>query len=570
MKKHAGNVMADLLVGYGVTAVFGVPGGQTLPLYYGIMDNTPKIKHILMRDETNAAFAADAYARISGRIGVCDGTAGCGSIKFTPALAEAYNASSPILAISAEMSAEALSVRYRGCGAQLTDVKAVVTPVTKWAARLPATNSVAELTEMAVRMALNGRPGPVYIECPWDLFDKEYAGLEYSADPQLASFPPYRSTPPQADVDAALQLLQNSKRPVILAGGGAWFSGAKEEITKLAETLGIPVATSLSGKGIVDETSDLSLGVVGALGGNAFSEKTVLDADVVFAIGFKFSSNATFNWKIPLAGQKMIHLDIDGIEIGKMSKVACGLNGDVKATVSRMLEMLAGAAPRPVPGWLVDGKRQWKHNRESSVRKETPIMPQHVVSVLNDICDGNTILACDASFSCGWAGSYFDVYGNRRTLFPRGMSGLGYGLPSGIGASVARPDAPVVVLTGDGGFNYCLGELQTIQEQNLNVKVVVLNNKTLGWIKWYQAAVWNGRFTEVDTNRYDYAGVGKSLGCGGRTLSDPETLANDLRKAFAEPGPAVIDIITTETEACKFNDNQAAVRCILEDHQTKV
>lgn len=570
MGKHAGNVMADLLTEYGVTAVFGIPGGQTLPLYYGIMDNAPKIKHILMRDENNAAFAADAYARISRRIGVCDATAGCGAIKFTPALGEAFNASSPVLAISAEMSHDMLSVRYRGCGAQLADVKSIVSPVTKWAVRLPETNSIAEMTQMAVRMAVSGRPGPVYVECPWDLFDKEYTGPEYMADKHLASVPSFRSTPPVTDTKKAVELLKSAKRPVILVGGGAWFSGAKDEITQLAETLAIPVATSLSGKGIIDENHTLSLGVLGALGGNEFSERIVMEADVLFAIGFKFSSNATFNWKLPLKGQKVIHLDIDAIELGKMSEVELGLNGDAKETVKQMLSLLEESGKAIIPQYLSDGKKEQLKARKEIIKDTVPIMPQQVVSILNDICSDDTILACDASFSCGWAGTFFDVYGQRRTLFPRGLSGLGYGLPSGIGAAAARPNSPVVVLTGDGGFSYCLGELQTIHEQNMNVKVIVLNNKTLGWIKWYQAAVWNGRFTEVDTMRNDFAAIAKGMGCRGYNLSNPTTLAEDLKKILDQPGPAVVDIITTETEACKFTDNPITVNYIHEDHKNKL
>lgn len=569
MKKHAGNVMADLLAGYGVTAVFGIPGGQTLPLYYGIEDNAPKMKHILMRDENNAAMAADAYARISRKIGVCDATAGCGAIKYAAALGEAFNSSSPVLAISAEMSHDMLAARYRGGGAQLVDNRAIMRPITKWQARLPETDKIVEMTEMAVRTAMSDRPGPVYVECPWDLFDKEYTGPAYEADARLASLPPVRSVPPTEDLRAALELLKAARNPVILAGGGAWFSGAKEALKKLAEGLAIPVATSLSGKGILDENHPLSLGVVGALGGNELSEKAVKEADLLFAVGFKFSSNATFNWNIPAEGQKVIHLDIEAVEIGKTAKTEVALYGDAKATLEAMLDQAGIRVPKEIPEHFAEEKKRYLDRRQAEITRRVPILPQQVVSALNGICGDNAILACDASFSCGWAGKYFDVYGERRTLFPRGLSGLGYGLPAGIGAACAKPDAPVVVLTGDGGFTYCLGELATLHEQNLNVKVIVLNNKTLGWIKWYQAAVWDGRFSEVDTMRNDFAAIAKGMGCKGYNLADPDTLEEDLKKILAEPGPAVVDIITTETEACKFTDNPEAVKYICEDHKNK-
>lgn len=188
---------------------------------------------------------------------------------------------------------------------------------------------------------------------------------------------------------------------------------------------------------------------------------------------------------------------------------------------------------------------------------------------MNELCGDDTILACDASFSCGWAGSFFDVYGARRTILPRGAGGLGYGLPAGIGAAAARPGNKVVVLTGDGGLNYCLGEMAVLHEQNMDVKVVVLNNNILGWIKWYEAAMWDGRFTEVDTETIDYAAVARGLNCKGISIRDPRTLREELKTALELEGPVVIDITTAETEACKFTDDPKAVAYIRESAEQK-
>ena len=568
-KKNAGRVMADLLADYGVTAVFGVPGGQTLPLYYGIEENSPRIQHVLMRDESNAGMAADAYARISGKLGAFDGTAGCGAVRFVAALAEAYNSSSPVIAIAPEMTHDQLSVRYRGCGAQLADCRSILKPVTKWAERLPEANSIVELTQFAARTALSNRPGPVYVECPWDLFDDEYTGPEYKADKHLTGGPAYRSVPPMDDIKEAVTLLKKAKKPIILAGGGTWFSGAQEELTKLSHTLSIPVATSLSGKGILSENDPLSLGVIGALGGNPISKKYAYEADLIFAIGFKFSANASFNWELPTAGQKVIHLDIDAVELGKMADVEIGLLGDAKVTLESMNQLLTTSDQKEFPTGLKADKETWLKERNDVIKNEVPIIPQQVISVLNEVCSEDTIVASDASFSCGWIGTYFDVYGQRRTVFPRGMSGLGYGLPAGVGAAYARPESPVVVISGDGGFNYSLNELETLHEQNLNIKVVILNNDTLGWIKWYQAAVWDGRFTNVDTKHNDYGKIAEGMGVKGYHLHDPATLKEELSKIINEPGPALIDIRTTETEACKFTDNAAAVDYIVKDHKNK-
>lgn len=571
MKKHGGNVMAGLLADYGVTAVFGVPGGQTLPLYYGILDEAPRIRHILMKDEIDATFAADAYARVSGGIGVCDATAGCGAVKFISGLAEAYNTSIPVIAIGSEMEGDWLAARYRGTGSQVVDSKEVLKPVTKWQACLPHVNKMPELVQTAAQMATSGRPGPVFIECPWRPFREEYTGPDYTANKKLTSLPAHRPTPSRDEVDEAIRLLESARRPVMLVGGGAWRSGAREEITALAQRLAIPVAASLTGKGVLPENHPLSLGVVGSLGGNDVSKAMVEEADVILAIGFKFSQNSTYGWSIPRAGQKEIRIDIDEAEMNKMHTTDIGLVGDAKATLQLLLDRLSSSRDAaPVEQEIAQRRQAWQEKNRPVVEAEDRITPQKIVSLLNELCGDDTILACDASFSCGWAGSFFDVYGDRRTILPRGAGGLGYGLPAGIGAAAARPNSSVVVLTGDGGLNYCLGEMAVLHEQNMNVKVVVINNSILGWIKWYQAAMWDGRFTDVDTETIDYAAVARGLNCTGVSIRDPKTLREKLKAALELEGPAVIDITTVETEACKFTDDPKAVAYIQESARQKI
>lgn len=570
MKKHGGNVMAGLLADYGVTAVFGVPGGQTLPLYYGILDEAPRIRHILMKDEIDATFAADAYARVSGGIGVCDATAGCGAIKFISGLAEAYNTSIPIIAIGSEMEGDWLAARYRGTGSQVVDSKEVLKPVTKWQACLPHVNKMPELVQTAAQMATSGRPGPVFIECPWRPFREEYTGPDYTANRKLASLPAHRPTPSRDEVDEAIRLLESAQHPVMLVGGGAWRSGAREEITALAQRMAIPVAASLTGKGVLPENHPLSLGVVGSLGGNDVSKAMVEGADVILAIGFKFSQNSTYGWAIPKAGQKEIRIDIDEAELNKMHTTDIGLVGDAKATLQLLLDRLGSSRDAaPVEREIAQRRQAWREKNRPVVETEDCITPQKIVSLLNELCGDDTILACDASFSCGWAGSFFDVYGNRRAILPRGAGGLGYGLPAGIGAAAARPDSSVVVLTGDGGLNYCLGEMAVLQEQHMNVKVVVINNSILGWIKWYEAAMWDGRFTDVDTETIDYAAVARGLNCAGVSIRNPKTLREELKAALELEGPAVIDITTVETEACKFTDDPKAVAYVRESARQK-
>ncbi len=569
MKKHAGNVMADLLAGYGVDTVFGLPGGQSLALYYGIADRKD-IKTVLVRDENNAVMAADCYARISGKIGACVGTAGCAPVKYLSGLAEAYNSSVPLIAFAAEQNSKWLVEKYRGCGPQETDCKAILKPVTKSQLTLTETKRAAEIVQHSAQVAMAGRPGPVYVEVPYDLWDAEYDGPEYKADPALSHIPPYRMVASKEDLAKAVDALKGAKAPMMLAGGGCWLSRATDEIVKIAEKLNMPVATTLTGKGVMPENHPLSMGVLAVIGGTDVAKEMIKKADVVLCVGFKFSQMGTLGWTVPTADQKVVQIDIDSAEIGKKHDVVAGLVGDAKATLEALLDAIDFEKKNDaILKELKEAKEAWNQKRLADATPKTPITPQQVVTVLNEICDDNTIICCDASFSCGWAAAYFDVYGNRRVTMPRGMSGLGYGLPSALGAAAARPDANVIVLTGDGGFSYCLGELASIKEQNFNVKVLVLNNSILGWIKWYEAAIWDGRFNSVDTTHIDFAKVASGFGLDNYNLSDSKTLKEDLKKILSKKGPALVDMITSETDACKFNDNPTAVKYVEDSFKAK-
>ena len=325
MSLHGGDLLVEMLLGYGVPAVFGLAGGQTLPLYDGIRSRAPRIRHIPMRDERSAAYAADGYARISGRVGVCDATVGPGSIKFASGLAEALNSSVPLVALVSDMPSDWLAVRYRGGGNQLVDQLGVLEPLCKWTGRLPTPEKLPELVRRAFQMATTGRPGPVTIELPEDLFRMPYDGLDATVDPRFGAAPAFRPAPDPESVRAAVDLLEAAERPVIIAGGGVWLSGARAVLAAVAERWAMPVATSMSGKGALAEKHPLAVGVLGALGGSDVARGVVESADVILAVGFKFGQNPTYRWTLPSASQKIIHLDIDGSEIGKLFPVAAGL-----------------------------------------------------------------------------------------------------------------------------------------------------------------------------------------------------------------------------------------------------
>jgi acetolactate synthase-1/2/3 large subunit len=559
--RHGGDVLVEMLIAYGVPAVFGLAGGQTLPLYDAIRSRAPQIRHIPMRDERNAAYAADGYARISGRVGVCDATVGPGAIKFTSGLAEAYNSSIPIVALVSDMPSDWLAVRYRGGGNQLVDQMSVLAPLCKWTGRLPAAQKLPELVQRAFQISTSGRPGPVAIELPEDLFKATYDDVDSFADTRYASVPPHRSAPDLESVRAAIALLESARRPVLIVGGGGRLSNAGEQVAALAEVLAIPVAMTLSGKGVLPENHPLSLGVLGSLGGSTVAKKYTEEADVIVAVGFKFGQNPTFKWTLPQAGQRIVQLDIDAAEIGKIFLAEVGLVGDARECLSALLA--ASTVKRPweaIAGQIADHKRKWQEQIEKEAAAANPIKPQQVAWLLNELCDDDTILVCDASFASGWGGMYFEARGNRRAIFPRGMGGLGWGLPAAIGANVACPKSKVVVLAGDGAMTYSLGELATLAQQGMNITVVVLNNSAMGWIKWEQAVFWDGKFVSTDLSDVNFALVAQGMGLAGVNVTEPSDLRGALSQSLISNQPTLLDVRTAVNEAAvpKFTESEQA------------
>lgn len=559
--RHGGDVLVEMLVGYGVPAVFGLAGGQTLPLYDAIRSRAPQIKHVPMRDERNAAYAADGYARLSGRVGVCDATVGPGAIKLTSGLAEAYNSSIPIVALVSDMPGDWLAVRYRGGGNQLVDQMSVLAPLCKWTGRLPAPHKLPELLQRAFQNSTSGRPGPVAIELPEDIFKAQYGEEIPSVDARYGTVPPDRFIPDLESVRAAAALLEAAERPILIVGGGVRLSNAGQQVEVLAERLAMPVATTLSGKGVIPENHPLSLGVIGSLGGSSVAQKFVEEADVILAIGFKFGQNPTFKWTLPGRGQRIIQLDIDGAEIGKIFPIEIGLVGDAReGLIALRAATNVNRSPETIVRKIAERKTRWREQIEAEATDAKPIKPQQVALLLNELCDSRTVLVCDASFASGWGGMYYEARGDRRALFPRGMGGLGWALPAAIGAQVAQPKLKIVVLAGDGAMTYSLGELATLAQQGMNITVVLLNNSAMGWIKWEQAVFWEGKFVSTDLSDVNFAIVAQGMGLAGINVAEPSDLRDALSQALNADQPTLVDVRTAVNEAAvpKFTESAKA------------
>jgi acetolactate synthase-1/2/3 large subunit len=556
---HGGALLAGLLAEHGVRHVFGVPGGQTLALYDGILDRAPALTHVLVRDERTAAYAADAYARVTGRVGVCDATVGPGAAKLPSGLGEALGASVPVIAVVSELPARMAPHRYRSAASQALDQAALLAPVTKWLATVPDLAAMPGLVRQAFREAVSGRPGPVALLLPQDVLDApaKPAAPRASAG-RFGTFPAFRPAPDPADVTAAVAVLRRAARPFVLAGGGVMHSGAGSAVTALAERLSAAVGTTLTGKGAIAEDHPLSVGVTGTMGTSA-AAAALAEADVVLLAGTKASGGATFGWKLPGPGQDVVQLDIDPAELGRAFDVEAALLGDARTGLSALLaELDAGSGPGTGTGpepdrhpWrarLAGLTADWRAARdEERASDAVPITPQRVMAELEAALTPDDHLICDASLASGWGGVYFEQrIPGRQVLCPRGQAGLGYALPAAIGAATASAGGAgrTVVLTGDGALGYAVGELATVAELRLPVTVVVLNNRSLGWIRWYRRITFGRGWEDEDFADVAYADVARGFGLDAARVTEPGRLGSALASALHSDRPALVDVVT--------------------------
>jgi acetolactate synthase-1/2/3 large subunit len=550
---HTGNILVEELKAHGVTHVFGLPGEQTLPLY-DALDGEPSIRHVGMRDERNLPYAALAYSRVAGRVGVLDVTVGPGTAMLPLGMLEALRSTTPMVAIVSDVPVEFQHMADVGAISQGMDQPLFLAPITKWRSKAWAQNQVSPLVRRAFQEATSGRPGPAAVIIPQDIFEQESDGSADSggARPGAGTYPRHRSVPDSADLQAAADLLLQALRPVVVAGGGVLHSDATEELLALSEHLELPVATTLTGKGSFVEDHPLALGVLGSLGSVA-AEKAARAADLVVLVGFRSAQNSTFKWTLPSPEQKVIHIDIDPEQPGRFSRSDVALVGDARATMAALLEVARRrGGPERRSDWrerVDEWKQEWEDQvAAESTSDEVPILPQRVMAELVGASEPDDVVVSDASFASGWAAVYYRVrQQGRRVVLPRGMAGLGFGLPAGIGAKAASPDCNVFVLAGDGGFAYSLGELITLKEYGLKVISVVLNNRSWGWMEWV-AKLNYGReyFALPDVH---FARVAEALGLRGVRVGRPEDLKPALIEAIEAPESAVIEVESAVWEA---------------------
>ncbi len=545
---NTGDLLAELLIAHGVEYVFGAIGGQGYPLNDALHRRRSRARHIAVRDERSSAYAADGYARVSGKVGVCDAAFGVGVLKLPSGMAEAYNSSIPVLGILSNAPRDWMVWNERGATAQGVEQVSPFTPITKGTFRVTTQHSLPDTVRYSLQLATAGRPGPVVFDIPADIFKEEWdtGSLEVQANPRAGRFPAWRAHPDPADVEAVASVLRGAERPVIVAGGGVAISQAWDALRALAERLQIPVATTIAGKGVFPDDHPLAIGVMGGQYGSEAANQVVAAADVVFPVGMKSSQQVTSAWTQPSRTQTAVHLDVDPAEVGKVFPVAAGMVADARAGLEALAVACADIRPERTE-WLDQMnvfKRQWEGVIGAEMHDAgTPIRPQHLMAQIQAGLNPEDIVVSDASFSVGWVGSYLRALrSGQRFLFPRGLATMGFGIPAAIGARFAQPEGKVVVVVGDGSVTYALGELAVLAKYGLDITVVVLNNSCLGYSKISEMLNYSANYEEVDFPDTDFAMIAQGFGCEGLAVSDPTELGPALETAFALGGPVLLDV----------------------------
>jgi acetolactate synthase-1/2/3 large subunit len=537
--------VVEMLKAHGVEVIFGLCGDTSLPLYDALAragSMRGSIRHILTRDERHAAYMADGYARLSGKVGVCEGPSGGGATYILPGLVEANESSIPILAINTDVS---VSSRGKFTLTEL-DQRALMKPLTKWNAVLDRSVDIPRTFRKAFEAMTTGRPGAAHIALPFDVQNGPVERNDVWADPTLGAFPSRRTAPDASLVELAARVLRKAKNPLFICGGGVVLSGAEGELAILSETLCAPVATTISGKGSIDERCGQSVGVVGSNGGTPETRAVVDAADVVVFVGCRAGSVTTERWRHPAAGQaRIIHIDVDPAVPGTNYKVDVPLVGDARLCLAALNEALEGYQ-REGDLSFVDQQKRAKFDKFEALARsgDTPIKPERVVQSLSECLDKDAIVVADPGTPCPYFSAYYVVRGTGRRYFSnRAHGALGYAAAASMGAHVARPQVKTVAVMGDGSFGMCVGELETAVRLKLPITFVVISNAVYGWIKAGQKTGYQQRYFSVDFGVTDHAKVAEGFGVRSWRVTQPGQLKEILGKALAAGEPTLVDIV---------------------------
>ena len=519
----------------GVEVIFGIPGGASIPFYDALYDSD--IRTILTRHEQGAAHAADGYARATGKVGVCTATSGPGATNLTTGIATAYMDSSPIVALTGQVATS-----FIGKDAfQETDIIGITMPITKHNFQLRSVEEIPRVFKMAFKIASTGRPGPVLIDMPKDIQEKE-AEIKFLDDVQIPGYRP-KLKGNARQIKKAAEMLVNAERPVILAGGGVIISNAHEELFKIAEMLLAPVATTLMGKGAFPETHPLALGCIGMHGRKA-ANYAITDSDLILAVGTRFSDRSTGALHCFAPEAKIIHIDIDPAEIGKNVTAHLPIVGDAKLVLRDLIKYLEAYQLKKNTKWYEKVQQYKKEFNPRMDYDDVPLKPPRIIKDIMDTISYDDIVTTEVGQCQMWAAHYLSRTKPRTFITSGGLGTMGFGFPAAIGAKVAKPYVNVVDIAGDGSFLMNIQELATCAENDIKVIVAVLNNRYLGMVRQWQELFYNKRYSSVYLGeKTDFVKIAEGFGVEGIRVEKPSEIKEAVKEALKNEVTTVIDFI---------------------------
>jgi len=542
----ASEIVVERLLANGVEIVFGYPGGAILPVYDALYDSP--IQHFLVRHEQSAAHMADGYARATGKVGVCLATSGPGAINLVTGLATANMDSIPMVAITGNVPTSLIGTD----AFQEADIVGITRPITKHNYLVKNPRDLAWIIDEAFQIATTGRPGPVLIDIPKDV---ALATVESTSgedgDLSAARKKPLRpalkggtklSPAAKRQLLRAAEAIASAKRPVLYIGGGVISSGAQREVLELAEKANLPTTFTLMGIGAFPGDHPLSLGMLG-LHGTAYANYAVAHADLIIAVGARFDDRVTGRVSDFAQGATVIHVDIDAAEIGKNVRADIPVVGDAKRVLAELLPLVA---PKRSDEWLAQIAAWKEEYRLRYPRRPGVIAPQQVIETLYEVTRGEAICTADVGQHQMWLAQYYPFRHPRSHISSGGLGTMGFGFPAAIGAKLGLPERSVWSVVGDGGFQMSLPELATVAAHDIPVKVLVLNNQSLGMVRQLQEISYQRRYIAVDLHNPDFVTIAKGFGVAARCVSDPAELREALEWAERYDGPVVLDVRVDE------------------------
>ncbi|MBU2535127.1 MAG: biosynthetic-type acetolactate synthase large subunit [Chloroflexota bacterium] len=537
MKLTGAQILCESLIKEGVDVIFGFPGGAVIPLY-DTLPQYPQLRHILVRHEQGAAHAADGYARATGKVGVCFATSGPGATNLVTGIANAFLDSVPIIAVTGQVRRD-----FIGRDAfQETDITGITLPITKQNYLVMDVDDLAAIIKEAFHLAHTGRPGPVLIDIPRDVF-LEQTDFSYPDKIDLPGYKPTLQGHP-TQIKKAAKMINEAKRPIIIAGRGVNISKAYSELRQLAETAQIPVMTTLLGIGCFPEEHALSYGMVG-MHGMVYANYAIESADVLIAIGMRFDDRVTGKISAFAPHAHIIHIDIDPAEIGKNVRVDVPIVGDVKMVLQTLNKQITPVGHLDWVNQLDDWRRE---HPSIDIRDDDGLLPQYVVRQIYEITRGEAIVVTGVGQHQMWAAQHYFFNKPNTLISSGGLGAMGFGLPAAMGAQIGCPDTVVWCIDGDGSFQMTIQELGTVVQEGAPVKIAIINNGFLGMVRQWQQLFYKGRYVATPISCPDFVKIADGYYMPALRVKRREEVIPAIKQAMAHDGPFLIDFMVEPEE----------------------